>query len=60
MSAKRQAIEALEELPDSASIEDALERLFLLYKIERGLEQVEEGRLTPQDEAKKRMAPWLE
>ena len=32
MQAKQQMLKAIEELPDDANIEDALERLYLLYK----------------------------
>ena len=34
---KEQILHAIEALPAEASIEDAIERLHLLYKIERGL-----------------------
>jgi hypothetical protein len=33
---KQQMLKAIEELPDDAKVEDALERLYLLSKIERG------------------------
>ena len=35
-TAKQLALHALEELPEDATLEDAMERLFLLEKIERG------------------------
>jgi len=56
---KQQIIKALEHLPEDASIEDALERLYLLYKIERGLRQADDGELISQEEARQRMAKWL-
>lgn len=43
-TAKQLALRALEQLPEDASLEDAMERLFLLEKIERGRADVREGR----------------
>ncbi len=59
MATKEQMLKAIEELPDDATIEDALERLYLLYKIERGLKQADNGALVTQEEARQRMAKWL-
>lgn len=56
---KQQILKAIERLPEDASIEDALERLYLLYKIERGLRQADDGELISQEEARQRMAKWL-
>lgn len=59
METKQQILKAIERLPEDASIEDALERLYLLYKIERGLRQADDGELISQEEARQRMAKWL-
>jgi len=56
---KQQILKAIEQMPDDASVEDALERLYLLYKIERGLQQADRGELLTQEEARQRMARWL-
>lgn len=36
---KTEIVRAIQELPDDATVEDAMERLYFLAKIERGLEQ---------------------
>ncbi len=59
MATKQQILKAIEGLPDDVSFEDALERLYLLYKIEKGLRQADSGELISQDEARQRMAKWL-
>jgi hypothetical protein len=56
---KQQMLKAIEELPDDAKVEDAMERLYLLYKIERGVQQADAGELISQEEARQRMAKWL-
>lgn len=43
-TAKQLALRALEQLPEDATIEDAMERLYILQKIERGRADVHEGR----------------
>jgi predicted transcriptional regulator len=59
MEAKQQVLKAIEELPDDAGVEEALDRLYLLYKIERGLRQADRGELLTQEEVRERMARWL-
>jgi predicted transcriptional regulator len=51
---KQRAIEALQTLPDDATIDDAIERLCLIAKIEEGLRQSDSGQLTDHEEVKKR------
>ena len=59
MQAKQQMLKAIEELPDDANIVDALERLYLLYKIDRRIKQADAGELISQEESRQRMAKWL-
>jgi predicted transcriptional regulator len=55
-SEKQLALEALRNLPDDATLEDAIERLCFLAKVEEGLRQSEAGELIPQEEIKKQFA----
>lgn len=50
---KQRAIKALRTLPDDATIEDAIERLCFIVKIEEGLRQSEAGCVVPHEEVKK-------
>ena len=59
MDTKQQMLKAIEELPDDANVADALERLYLLYKIDRGVRQADAGELISQEEARQRMAKRL-
>lgn len=52
---KAKIIRAVEELPDDATIEDAIERLVFLHKIEVGLKQAEEGKTVSLDEFEARL-----
>ena len=48
-------IEALRELPPDATVDDAIERLVFLAKIEAGLAELDRGGGVPHDEAKRRL-----
>lgn len=54
-STKKKLIEVIENLPPDATVEDAMERLYFLAKVQRGLEQADAGDTIPHDEAKKRL-----
>ena len=51
-SAKKKAIDALEQLPPDATIEDAMERLYFLAKVERGLADADAGRLVEHEQVR--------
>ncbi|MDR4499819.1 MAG: hypothetical protein MRK01_00825 [Candidatus Scalindua sp.] len=59
MIEKEQAIKAIKDLPQDATIEDAMEKLYVLYKVDRGIKQANKGQKISQQEAKKRMERWL-
>jgi predicted transcriptional regulator len=59
MTTKAQMLQAVENLPDDASVEDAINRLLLLAKVERGLQQVDAGQTISHEELKARFAKWL-
>jgi predicted transcriptional regulator len=59
MTAREQVLQTLQDLPDDTTVEDAIERLYLLFKVERGLAQADAGEKVSQDEARHRMARWL-
>jgi len=50
---KQRAIEAIRSLPDNATLEDAIERLCFIAKVEEGLRQSEAGELVPHEAVKK-------
>jgi predicted transcriptional regulator len=48
-------IEALRELPPDATVDDAIEQLMFLAKIEAGLTELDRGEGIPHDEVKRRL-----
>ena len=59
MTTREKLIKTAEELPEDATIEDAMERLLFLAKLERGLAQVERGETLSHTAVRERMAKWL-
>jgi len=59
METKQQILKAIEELPDKAGVEEALDRLYLLYKIERGVRKADRGELLSQEEVCERVGKWV-
>jgi len=52
---KQKVLEAMEKLPVDATLEDAIERLVLMAKIERGLAELDAGQGVEHSEAKRRL-----
>jgi predicted transcriptional regulator len=55
---KHRVLKAIEELPQDATFEDVMERLYFLYKIDKGLKQVEGGETLSHEEAIERTKTW--
>jgi predicted transcriptional regulator len=51
---KEKVIETLEKLPQEFSVEELVDRLLFIDKIDRGLKDVEEGKVISLEEAKDR------
>jgi predicted transcriptional regulator len=60
VSTKEQIVRAIADLPDDAKIEDALDRLYLMYKVEKGLKQADRGELLTTEVVRHRLSQWLQ
>ena len=59
MTTKQKVNEAVRTLPNNATYEDAMERLLVLSKIDRGLKQLEAGETILHEKMKLKMRKWL-
>ena len=59
MTTKEIAVKSITQLPDSATWEDIEERVRFLAAIDKGLEDIREGRLIPHEEVKASLEEWL-
>ena len=55
MTEKQRALEAVQNLPDDATVEDAIERLCFINKVQKGLRELDSGQRVSHDEAKRRI-----
>ena len=58
-TAKQEAIELIQHLPDDTSMETILAELHFKQRIMRGLEQLDRGEVVSHEEAKERLGQWL-
>ncbi|HEY0977275.1 MAG TPA: hypothetical protein VGE21_07370 [Flavobacteriales bacterium] len=56
---KKKVLRSIKELPDRFTVDDVVDRMIILEKLERALADSAEGRTLTLAEAKKRHAGWL-
>lgn len=56
--AKREAVELIERMPDSATTADILDELYFKEQVEKGLRDVADGRVISHRELKERLIQW--
>lgn len=59
MTTKQKVMKAVQTLPPNATYEDAMERLLILAKIDRGLKQLDAGEAISHQKMKLKMRKWL-
>ena len=58
-TAKQEVMELLKDLPDTSTLEEIQYHLYVRQKVQRGIQDVEEGRVYTQEEVEKRMEKWV-
>lgn len=56
---KKSASKLLKELPDDCSYEDIQYHLYVLQKVERGLQDADNGRTFSSDQMKSKLKRWI-
>lgn len=59
MLSKKTVIETVNSLPDSFSLEEVIDRLILIQKVEIGLAQSMENQIVSNEEAKEKLNKWF-
>ena len=59
MLTKEKLKKTIDSLPDDFSIEDVIEELIVVDKIEKGLKDVKDGKVYTTEEAKDKLNKWL-
>lgn len=58
-TAKQEVAQLLSKLPEDCTLEDVQYHLYVVEKIQRGLERAEKEGAVSQQEAEKRLVQWL-
>ncbi|MDF9801445.1 putative transcriptional regulator [Catalinimonas alkaloidigena] len=56
---KTQLLETIQDMPEEFSVDELMERLMILQKIEEGQQQIQAGQFYTEEEAKKKLEKWL-
>lgn len=59
MLTRDKLVTTMQQLPPEVSLDEVLDRIMLLAKMEEGLEQSLKGQVTPDSELEKRLPQWL-
>ncbi|MDQ3191384.1 MAG: hypothetical protein M3Q58_07320 [Bacteroidota bacterium] len=59
MLTRNKIIESIQKLPEKVSLDEVLDRIILLDKIETGLQQSKNGNTTPDDQLDEKLPEWL-
>ena len=59
MLSKAQLIQTINDLPEKFSMDDLLDRIMLLYKIDIGLQQSQKGEVISEEDLDKKLPEWL-
>lgn len=56
---KSTVLESISKLPDEVSIDEIIERLIIVEKIEKGRQQIKDGKVNSEDQAQAKLNKWL-
>ena len=56
---KSAVIESISKLPDEVTIDEIVERLIVIEKIEKGRKEVQDGKVNTEEQAKAKLSKWL-
>ncbi len=59
MLTKQLVIASIEKLPDKSSLEEVMQRMYVLHKIEKVRKKSKAGKIYSTAVAKKKLAKWL-
>ncbi|MED4473475.1 hypothetical protein [Oceanobacillus caeni] len=59
MNTKEEVIKIIKDLPNDLTLEDIIKELSVKEKIEKGLNQLNDGEYYSHDEVKEKFAKWL-
>ena len=59
MITKTQIINSLDKLPENLTIDQVVDKLIFIEKVQKGLDDSVNGRINTKEEAKQKLSKWL-
>ncbi|MCB9252071.1 MAG: hypothetical protein H6605_06360 [Flavobacteriales bacterium] len=59
MITKTQLINTLDKLPENLSVDEVIDHIILIEKVQKGLSDSEDGKIYPKEEARQKLNKWL-
>ena len=59
MLTKNKVLQLIDKMPEQFSVEDLMEEMILMEKIQKGMEQSENDEVIPDQELQHRLPEWL-
>ncbi len=56
---KSAVLDSISNLPDEFSIDEIIERLIIIEKIDKGRQDVNDGKINTEEQAKEKLSKWL-
>jgi hypothetical protein len=57
-SLKQEALNVISKMPDTAEIDDIMYRLYVIDKVRKGREAIQQGEIIPIEDLKKEIESW--
>ncbi|ADU32172.1 MULTISPECIES: hypothetical protein [Evansella] len=59
MSTKEEVIKLIKDLPENVTLEDIIKELYVRKKIEKGIQELNNGKVVSHNEVKEKLGKWL-
>ncbi len=59
MTEKEIVLETIRALPDDCTLDEIAERIEFMAAVQKGLDELDQGKAIPHEEVKKQLASWL-
>ncbi len=56
---KEQVIKLVETLPEEVTVDDIMRELYFKIQVDKGLQELDEGKGIPHEEVEKKLSRWL-
>ena len=60
MTTKDAVLDMIRRMADDATLQDIMAELYFRHKVDRGLQELDEGKGIPHGEARRRLGEWIE